>query len=133
VVHADTVRAIYQAFGRGDVNAILNYLADDIEWEYGPNSTDVPWLQPLRGRAQIPSFFESLRAIEFHRFEPTIFLENGYVVVALVDLEATVRATGRRIVEVDEVHIWHFDSDGKVIKFRHRIDTHQQWVAYGGR
>ena len=130
MAHADSVREIYQAFGRGDMDTILGHLADDIEWEYGVTSTDVPWLQPLRGKAQVPAFFQSLAAIDFHSFEPTMFLENGHVVVALIDLEATVRATGRRVVEVDEVHIWHFDKEGKAIKFRHRADTHQHWVAY---
>lgn len=132
MAHADSVREIYQAFTRGDTDAILDRLADDIEWEYGVNSTDVPWLQPRRGKDQVPEFFESLAAIEFHSFEPTMFLENGHVVVALIDLEATVRATGRRVVEVDEVHIWHFDKNGKAIKFRHRVDTHQQWAAFTG-
>src|SRR3977135_594845 len=29
----DTVKAIYEAFGRGDVPAILDVVADDCEWE----------------------------------------------------------------------------------------------------
>lgn len=132
MAHADRVREIYQAFTRGDTDAILDRLADDIEWEYGVNSTDVPWLQPRRGKEQVPAFFESLAAIEFHRFEPTMFLENGHVVVALIDLEATVRSTGLRVVEADEVHIWHFDKNGRAIKFRHRADTHQHWAAFTG-
>jgi uncharacterized protein len=129
LAHADSVREIYQAFGRGDTDAILEHLADDVEWEYGPNSTDVPWLQPLRNRDNVPQFFEALAGLEIHRFEPTMLLENGHVVVALIDLEATVRATGRRVIEVDEVHIWHFNEAGAVIKFRHRVDSHQHWVA----
>jgi ketosteroid isomerase-like protein len=36
------VQEMYAAFGRGDVPAILQRLADDVEWEYGVNSTDVP-------------------------------------------------------------------------------------------
>ena len=38
----ETVQQIYQAFGRGDVPAILDHLADDVDWECGPVSTDVP-------------------------------------------------------------------------------------------
>jgi hypothetical protein len=26
-------------------------------------------------------------------------------------------------VEEDEVHIWHFDEQGRVVRFRHRLDT----------
>lgn len=43
VSHIGIVQGIYQAFGRGDVPAILAQLAPNVEWEYGINSTDVPW------------------------------------------------------------------------------------------
>jgi uncharacterized protein len=125
----ETVQAIYEAFGRGDVPAILSHLAEDVEWEYGANSTDVPWFQPRRGRSSVPGFFESLQAITFNRFVPTKLLADGDVVLALVDLEATVNATGKRFVEVDEVHVWRFNAEGQVQKFRHRADTHLQFLA----
>jgi uncharacterized protein len=127
-----TVQGIYEAFGRGDVGAILAKLAADVEWEYGVNSTDVPWLQPRRGREQVAGFFQSLAALDFHAFQPTDLLESGPLVVSLVRFEATVKATGRRLVEVDEVHIWRFNGDGQVTRFRHRADTHQQWTAFHG-
>jgi len=129
VAHTDSVRRIYEAFGRADVAAILSHLADDVEWEYGVNSTDVPWLQPRRGKARVPEFFQALSALDIQRFEPTHFLETEAIVVVLVKLEATVRSTGRRIVEEDEVHIWYFDAAGRVTRFRHRVDTHQHWGA----
>jgi ketosteroid isomerase-like protein len=132
VVQTEIVQEIYQAFGRGDVATIVSHLAEDVEWEYGVNSTDVPWLQPRRGRAGAAEFFRTLSDVEIHKFEPTRLLEDGNVVMALIDLEAAVRTTGRRVVEVDEVHIWHFDATGKVVRFRHRVDTHQHWVAHRG-
>ncbi len=132
MTNAEKVRQMYEAFGRGDIPFILSALADDVEWEYGDVSTDVPWLQPRRGRAAVAGFFEALGALDFHGFQPTVVLESGALVVALIDLEATVRATGRRVVEVDEVHIWHFDAAGRVARFRHRADTHLQWQAYHG-
>jgi ketosteroid isomerase-like protein len=130
VSHVEVVQQIYQAFGRGDVPAILEHLAENVEWEYGVNSTDVPWLQPRRGRAQVPEFFQALAAVDIQKFQPKTLVEAGDVVLVLIDLEGTVRSTGRRVVEEDEVHIWYFDSDGKVVRFRHRADTHQHWVAF---
>lgn len=130
--NADVVGRIYEAFGRGDVPAILDHLAEDVEWEYGVNSTSVPWLQPRRGRQEVPGFFEALGALEFHTFAPKTMLESEDVVVALVDLDATVKETGQRIVEEDEAHIWHF-ADGQVVRFRHRADTHQHQLAYQGQ
>ena len=127
---ADIVGRIYEAFARGDVAAILEHLAADVEWEYGVSSTSVPWLQPRRGRDAVPGFFEALGSgADIHRFEVKALLEGADVVVALVDIEFTVRATGRRVVEEDEAHVWRF-ANGRVIRFRHRADTHQHQQAY---
>ncbi len=131
--HVDTVQQIYQAFGRGDISTILEQLADEIEWEYGVHSTNVPWLQPRRGRSQVAEFFQALAGLEIQKFEPKQFFESGNIVVALIDLEARVRSSGRKIVEEDEVHIWQFDSRGQVARFRHRVDTYQQWAAFNNR
>jgi ketosteroid isomerase-like protein len=126
-----TVQDIYQAFGRGDIPAILDKLWDNIEWEYpyraAPNP--VPWLQPRENKEGVAQFFESLAALEFHQFTPKAFLEEPGLVVVLLDFEATVKETGQRIVEMDEVHIWRFNEDGKVVRFRHCADTYQQAAA----
>ena len=128
----EKVQQIYTAFSRGDISTILEQLADDVEWEYGIAATDVPWFQLRRGKSEVPNFFESLREFELHKFEPKTFLENGDIVVVLIDVELTVKATGIRVVEEDETHIWHFNSQGQVIKYGHRLDTHRHWLAYKG-
>lgn len=125
------VQDIYAAFGRGDFDAMLGKLAPDIEWEYGETSADVPWLAPRRGRDGVGAFLASLAALDFQRFEVKSLLEGPDVVVALIDVEAVVKATGRRIVEIDEVQIWRFDAAGQVAAFRHRVDTRQHHAASG--
>lgn len=130
MTNLETVQDIYKAFGQGDIPRILSYLAPTVEWEYGVNSTDVPWLQPRRGAADVGKFFEALGAADFHRFVVKHVLGSGDLVVGLVDVEATVKATGRKFVEDDEVHLWYFDPLGKVVRFRHRVDTHQHQLAY---
>lgn len=128
----ETVRRIYAAFAAGDVPGVLAYLADDVEWEYG-GTREIPWLEPLRGRAEVPRFFEALGALEMRRFEVKSLLVTGDIVVALIDLDAVVRATGSAVQEVDEAHIWHFH-DGKVVRFRHRVDTlRHQHALHGPR
>ena len=39
------MRAIYEAFGRGDLSAILDKLDDAVEWETQAPVPGVPWLQ----------------------------------------------------------------------------------------
>ena len=129
--HSETVRHIYSAFQHGDIPAILERLADDVEWEYSIAPLGVPWLDRRRGRAEVPLFFAAHAGFDLHRFEPKTFLESGNVVVVLIDVDLTVKATGRRVTEEDEVHIWYFDGDGRVSRFGHKVDTHQHWIACG--
>ena len=127
----NTVQSIYVAFGKGDVPVILECLAEDVVWEYAYEhaSNQVPWLKTRQGKDEVAAFFGDLAALDFHRFEATELLEGAGVVVALVHLESTVRATGKLIAENDEAHIWRFNASGKVARFRHCADTFQQWQA----
>jgi ketosteroid isomerase-like protein len=129
MTNAETVQQIYAAFGQGDIPAILGHLADDVDWEYGQAGSDVPWLQPRRGRDAVGGFFESLGALDFQKFDVTRVIDGGDVVVALITIDLTVKATGKRIAEEDEIHVWRFDANGKVARFRHGADTHAHQVA----
>lgn len=129
---SEVVREMYEAFGRGDIPAILAKLDENVEWEYGFAPNEVPWLQSRRGRNEVGKFFESLAALEFNNFVPTAILEGEKVVVALVNLTLTVKKTGKKIADEDEVHVWRFNDAGKVVRFRHCADTHQHVQAYRG-
>lgn len=130
--NGDTVRDIYAAFGRGDVPAMLGRMAEDVVWEqHMTDGYGIPWMRPGRGVANVRAFFETVgRELELQRFETTNVLEGGSQVVALIRLEARVRATGR-LIEDFEGHVWTFDAAGKVQAFRHLVDTHQHWKAAG--
>lgn len=125
-----TVQEIYEAFGRGDVPAILERLADDVEWDSDASEGSGPFMVPRRGRDQVGQFFQALGAADFTRFEPTAFLESDNLVVALINVTFVVKATGKSVVQEDEVHIWRFGPDGKVVNFRHRVDTHAHHLAF---
>lgn len=127
-----TVQTMYAAFGRGDIPAILEHLAEDVIWEYEKPDAGIPWLTPRRGRSEVPKFFEALGAIDLQKFYPKTLLESGSTVVSLNDVSFVVKATGKSVVEEDEVHIWHFDATGKVARFCHKADTHQNWLALQG-
>jgi uncharacterized protein len=130
--NADRVRNLYGFFARQDVPAILELLAEEVEWDYGYPGIAVPWLKPRQGRAAVAGFFEALGGLEFHAFTPHTILEGPGLVVVLVDVEATVKATGGRIREVNEVHLFHFDERGRIVRFRHAVDTAQHIAAWRG-
>ena len=125
-----TIQELYNAFRRGDIPMILSKLSDEIEWEYGVISTTVPWLQRGVGHEGASAFFASLEGMEIHTFVPKMFFEGDNIVVVLLDVEFTVKATGKRVFEEDEIHIWWFDAEGKVARFRHRVDTQLHQLAY---
>ncbi|MBK9308808.1 MAG: nuclear transport factor 2 family protein [Nitrospira sp.] len=129
VTPLDTVKEIYASFGEGRIEAILSKLSEDVEWEYSNSSTSVPWLQPRTGRQNVAAFFQSLAAIDMKRFLPHTFLDGGQVVVVLLDVEFTVRATGAQVVETDEIHVWRFNAQGLVSRFKHGVDTHRHQLA----
>lgn len=122
--NTDAVKAIYEAFGRGDVPAILARLAPDVAWEHDWGGESLKWYQPRRGRDAVPAFFASLADFEFVRFEPFAFLEGDDMVAVPVRLELVYKPNGRRIRDL-EMHLWTFGPDGLVAAFRHLVDTHQ--------
>lgn len=129
MTNLDTVREIYTLFGEGRIEEILSKLSENVEWEYSNGSTTVPWLKPRKGRDSVTGFFQSLAAIDMNRFVPHTFLDGGQVVVVLLDVEFTVRATGAQVVETDEIHVWRFDARGLVSRFKHGVDTHRHQLA----
>lgn len=127
--YTEQVQQIYAAFGRGEVEAILNHLAPDVEWDAEFVVPDVPWLAPRKGREEVAGFFAAVAGLAFERFVPTAFFESDHQVVAVLDVALTVRETGRHIVERDEIHLWHFDEQGLVDRFSHKVDSYQHWAA----
>ena len=130
--NVDAVRRIYEAFARADVPGVVAELSEDVEWEYGARSTDVPWLRPLHGTAQVPAFFRQFSTnTEMEHFVVKELLAGDDLVVAVIDIRFLVRKSGMRVEEEDQIHIWRF-RDGKAVRFRHRADTHMHHVAWHG-
>lgn len=125
-----TIKEMYEAFGRGDIPAIMEKLSDSIEWDYSGNTAEVPWFRHRHGKSEVAGFFESLKDLQFNKFEPKEFLEGENIVVSILDIDLVVKLNGKRIVEEDAAHIWRFNSDGKIVSFRHGVDTYQHHSAY---
>jgi hypothetical protein len=123
------VQAIYAAFGRGDIPAILERVCADVAWDYGLSDSGIPWLQARQGRAGVAAFFESLAGFQIQKFDIKAVVGEGPLVLALIEVEALVTRTGRKVSDPAEVHVWHFDERGKVLRFRHAVDTLQHFKA----
>ncbi|WP_342361547.1 nuclear transport factor 2 family protein [Terrarubrum flagellatum] len=122
--HIDSVKAMYAAFGQGDIPAILSRLSPDVEWEYDWQGPTLRWYEPRRGRAEVVKFFETLADFDFVRFEPQAFLAGEDMIAVPIQIELVHKATGRRVRDC-EAHLWTFGADGLVTRFRHLVDTRQ--------
>jgi ketosteroid isomerase-like protein len=129
--HIKTVAAIYEAFGRGDIAAILATLSDSVQWEaWADNNAQragVPWLQAKTGKAGAGQFFEVIGQFTIHDFQVLSVMGGESQVAAEILIEATV-PTGVRYRD-EEMHLWTFDATGKVTRFRHYVDTAKHIAA----
>jgi len=75
-----TIDSIYQAFGKGDIPAIVEHLADDVQWEqWADNSAQkkgVPWLQARQGKAGALEFFKIVGALHIKDFRVLSIMSN---------------------------------------------------------
>ncbi len=124
-----TVQEAYAAFGRGDVQALLAILSENVAW-VTPGPPDVmPVAGSRMGREEVAEFFSTLEATEqVELFEPREYIAQGDKVVALCKYRGRVRAT-ERAVEQDLVHVFTV-RDGKIEQFREYYDTAAAVEAY---
>lgn len=128
-----TVKDLYAAFGRGDIQTILSFAADDIDWRNDAvASRECPWNGDFSGKANLPGFFKSLADhLELPRFDIKAVFGGGDHVAAVIDIEGRVKRNGRTFRN-EGVHIWTFNRDGKVAKYRHHNDTAAERDAWRG-
>lgn len=116
------VQSAYEAFGRGDMPALAEVMADDIEWVNPGDPDDDPNAGTFKGKEAVLGWFGGLAStLDFTTFEPREFIAQDDKVVTLVYAEATVRGTGRALVN-HEAHVWTF-RDGKIARFQNYQDT----------
>ena len=119
--NADVVQRGYEAFGRGDIPALLDLLTDDVEWTLqGPSV--IPFAGTRHGHEGVAEFFSVLgETLDFEQFEPREYVAQGDTVVVVGFERSLSRATGRTI-EQEWAHV-NTLRDGKIAEFRAFEDT----------
>lgn len=118
--NVDIVKGAYEAFGRGDVPAVLEALDKDVIWT---DMEGFPTGGTYVGAGAILNGVFLPLGTEWNSFQanPDEFLESGDRVVALGHYEGTYKATGKGM-RVPFAHVWTL-RDGKVVKFVQYTDT----------
>lgn len=131
----ETVEQIYQAFGRGDVDFMIDRFRDDVVIEPWRTTAveggRVPYYRRREGKAGARAFYAAMDAVELRSFTNNGLLSGGDHVAALVSIEFTVKATGITVRD-EEVQLWTFDGAGLVASLQHYGDTAKHIAANGG-
>lgn len=106
------IQTAYEAFGRGDIPAVLEALAPDIQWH-------IPGRNPLagtyKGHEEVVGFFTQLmeRSGGTFNLEVNDWLASDQHVVVLV--RESGQRDGKRL-DVEGAHIWRLQN-GKAVDF----------------
>ena len=125
------VQQVYDAFKRGDIQGVLNLVADDVDWSHPGPPDVIPFVGHYRGRDGVAQFFARLGGAEdVEHFEPQEFFAAGDRVVALGRYRARIKATGRTN-DIELVHVYTVRG-GKIVSLRQYNDTAAVAEAYRG-
>jgi ketosteroid isomerase-like protein len=110
------VQSIFEAFGRGDVPAVLRHVSAEVEWR-APGPSLVPYFGERYGHDGATEFFVQLgTTVAFEHFEPGAFIAEGDRVVVLGRERGRVKRTDKAF---DNEWALVFQlSDGKVTSFQ---------------
>jgi len=127
------VGGIYEAFGSGDIEFILDQIADDCAWEswlenHGQNA-GLPPMKPRHGRAGVAAFFDYVATMQIQDFQVLDMLASDRQVVVEVQISIALPAGGS--VTDEELHLYSLNEVGKIKRMRHYVDTAKQIKAYG--
>lgn len=126
-----TIMSVYEAFGRGDVAAILDAVTDDVDWAAEADPGVAPWHGVRHGKDAVATFFADFGgAMEVEEFTPVSVAANDTDVFTVVRLRSRSRATGKTAA----MNLHHFFTfrDGKIAYYRGTEDTAQTEAVLHG-
>ncbi len=127
-----TAEKIYEAFGAGDVPAILDVCAEDVAWEHWEHNSaqqaGIPIMRQQTGKAGVAEFFAGVATLTLQGFEVLNMMEGGNQVAVSFVIEYDTPPGGH--LRDEEIHLWTFNTDGKVSGLRHYIDTAKHIAAW---
>ena len=118
-----TLKALYAAREKGDVDGVMKDVADDAAFELNGRGTGVPGMGTLtKGKAAIRSAVQELvDNFRFRNWKPVSFIVDGEKVSLHWTADITFVHTGKsdKFDVVDAVTF----RDGKIVNFRQNTDT----------
>ena len=127
--NVDTVTAVSEALGRGDLLAVMGMVSKDVRWVVNAADREAaPWFGVYQGKRSLPDFFAELAKLDFTDFTLKAILSDGDLVITWLHVAFT-SPLGRE-VDMEEVQIWQL-ADGKVTSVDTLLDTAAVAAAFG--
>ncbi len=124
-------QSIYTNFGQGNIPAILNVFAEDVEL-HEPAGGMAPFTGVYRGRDGAANFFQAMiNAVDVLAMEPQEFVAERETVVVLGHYRFHAKATDITY-DTDWAMVWWF-RDGLVSKFQIHDDSATEAAALRGK
>lgn len=129
--NVDLLRSTYEAFGRGDMPAVLGAMDPQIEWREAEGNpyepTGASWIGP---DAVVQNLFVKLGS-DWDGFaaHPKEFYDAGDTVVVEGRYTGTNVVSGRSM-DIQMAHVWKV-RDGKLASFQQYVDTAALQAAMG--
>ena len=122
----EVVKAIYRAFAKGDVPAVLGAFDPGIQWREAENflyAEGNPYVGPKAVAEGV--FLRIVTDVENFTVLPEQFVEADDTVAVEGRYRGKMKATDK-LVDAQFMHVWRL-RDGKVIRFQQYTDT-KQWA-----
>lgn len=129
--NVESLKRLYEAFGRGDVPAVLGAMDPGIEWREAEGHPYSPSGEAFIGPdAVLTNVFMKIGA-DFDAFtvHPKEFHDAGKVVVVEGRYTGANKKTGRSL-DAQVCHVWTIEG-GRVVKFQQYVDTGQLQEVMG--
>jgi uncharacterized protein len=115
----DIISELYAAFARGDIPAIVEMVADDIDWRVPEN---LPHGGDFHGRDGVMRFFHGLgERWDGLELELDTLVSGEDRVLAVASIHGRLRATGEQS-GYRSVHVWTV-RDGVPVRFAEYVDA----------
>ena len=126
----EIVRALYEAFGKGDLPAVLGTFDPQIEWREAENflyADRNPYVGP---QAVAQGVFQRIASdVKDFAVVPERYVEGADTVVVEGRYKGTMNATGVS-VDAQFAHVWEL-RNGRIVRFQQYTDT-RQWEQAAG-
>lgn len=127
------LKNLYEAFGRGDIPAVLGAMSSDIKWYEAEGNPYMPSGEAFVGPdAVLNDLFMKLGG-DWDGFavHPKTFHDAGSSVIVEARYTGSHKATGKRL-DAQVCHVWDVE-DSKVTRFQQYVDTAQMQDVMGAR